>query len=298
MDKLTLALDWTPNINHVAFFLAQAEGLYEEVGLDVVLLNPADDGYATTPAKKVETGVADLALCPTESLLSYQTKAQPLDLVGVAALFREDLSAVAVLEDTDIERPSQLDGKHYASYQARYEDGIVRQMIRNNGGKGDLQISYPAKLGIWETLLSGKADATWIFVNWEGVQAAANGVALQLFRLKDYDIPYSYSPVLAASRAKVQARESVFAKFVEATRKAVGLLAHEPERVAVLQPHLPAKDQSTHLAKAWAATRPAMSPNDWGHLDPQVVQQFLDWLAEQGLEQNPIPAEQLLYPLA
>jgi len=48
----------------------------------------------------------------------------------------------------------------YASYQARYEDHIVKQMIRNDGGNGDIQITYPDKLGIWNTLLQGKVDAT------------------------------------------------------------------------------------------------------------------------------------------
>jgi hypothetical protein len=35
----------------------------------------------------------------------------------------------------------------------------------------DLNVIYQKKLGIWNTLLSGKADATWIFDNWEGIEA-------------------------------------------------------------------------------------------------------------------------------
>lgn len=37
-------------------------------------------------------------------------------------------------------------------------------------------------LGIWETLLKGEADATWIFTAWEGVEARRKGVELNTFR--------------------------------------------------------------------------------------------------------------------
>jgi hypothetical protein len=64
------------------------------------------------------------------------------------------------LGNSNINFPKELDGMTYASYQARYEDHIVKQMIRNDGGNGDIQITCPDKLGIWNTLLQGKVDAT------------------------------------------------------------------------------------------------------------------------------------------
>ena len=103
MKKLTLALDWTPNINHIGFFIARRNGFYRDIGLDVSILDPADDDYAVTPARKVESGGADTALCPTESIISYRTKPEPFDLTAIAAVFREDLSAVAVRADDGIE---------------------------------------------------------------------------------------------------------------------------------------------------------------------------------------------------
>ncbi|MFT5973166.1 MAG: ABC-type nitrate/sulfonate/bicarbonate transport system substrate-binding protein, partial [Cryomorphaceae bacterium] len=54
MDKITLALDWTPNINHIGFFVALEKGFYKELGLEVEIIDPSADNYAVTPAKKVE----------------------------------------------------------------------------------------------------------------------------------------------------------------------------------------------------------------------------------------------------
>ena len=75
-------------------------------------------------------------------------------------------------------RPKDLDGKIYASYRARYEDHIVKELIKNDGGTGDIQLIYPEKLGIWNTLLQHNADATWIFNNWEGIEAESKNIAL------------------------------------------------------------------------------------------------------------------------
>ena len=45
----------------------------------------------------------------------------------------------------------------------------------------------------------GQADATWIFTGWEGVQARRAGVGLNVFRLRDFGIPYSYPLLLVAT---------------------------------------------------------------------------------------------------
>ncbi|MEM6361809.1 MAG: ABC transporter substrate-binding protein, partial [Bacteroidota bacterium] len=91
MTKLTLALDWTPNVNHIGFLVAKERGYYSDAGLDVEIISPAVDNYQLTPAKRVELGHADFALCPMESVLSYRTKKAPFNIKAIAAIFREDV---------------------------------------------------------------------------------------------------------------------------------------------------------------------------------------------------------------
>ena len=219
MQKIVIALDWTPNINHIGFFIARELGYYQDAGLDVKIIDPSEDNYAITPAKKVETGIADFALCPMESIISYKTKSNPFNLIATATIYKEDLSAIVTLKDNGASSPKDLDNKVYASYQARYEDEIVKQMIRNDGGNGDIKIEYPEKLGIWETLLKGKSDSTWIFMNWEGVHAQEKGIDLNVFQMKDYAIPYSYSPVIAANANLISKNKSSYSAFLTASKK-------------------------------------------------------------------------------
>ncbi len=296
MTELTLALDWTPNINHIGFFVAREKRIFQSHGLNVQLLDPAADNYQITPAKKVERGEADLALCPMESVISYRTKAEPFPLKAIAALLQEDLSAIAVGPDSDIRSPKDLDGKTYASYHARYEDAIVQQMIRNDGGRGDLRISYPDKLGIWDTILQGRADATWIFLNWEGVEAESRGVELNAFNLKDYGIPYSYSPVLAADENKLEAQGEALTRFLAASKQGFLFARAEPaEGAGLLAPFLPASDRHIDLDRSLAYSAPYFGDADkWGRMDPERVQVFLNWLKQHELESHPLQAAELV----
>jgi len=296
MEKLTVALDWTPNINHIGFFVAREKGFYREHGLEVELVDPSADNYAVTPAKKVETGVADIALCPTESVISYRTKAKPFGLKAIATIFQHDLSAIAVRSDQGISSPKDLDGKRYASYQARYEDGIVQQMIRNAGGTGNIEVGYPQKLGIWDTVLNGSYDATWIFLNWEGVEAEALGAQLTYFKMADYNIPYSYSPVLATDEQKIAAKPEVYQRFLAATRIGIAACHADPtEAASILQPYVPEKDRRIDLEKALHQSLNALgNPDTWGKMHEDTVAHFLNWIREHGLETTQLRTSDLM----
>lgn len=296
MKTLKLALDWTPNVNHIGFFVAQAKGFYKDYDIDLKIISPEADNYATTPAKKVEQGLADFALCPTESLISYQTKSKPFQLVGVSSIFQKDLSAICVLKSSGIKKPKDLDGKIYASYKARYEDGIVKQMIKNDGGEGDLKISYPDKLGIWNRLVKGNADATWIFLNWEALQAEAEGIALTNFKLVDYEVPYSYSPVIAGHRENIKENQDKVNAFLKATKEGYFYAKSRPQETAeILHQFIPEHDQNIDLVEAINLSCSALGDeHTWGNMSKAKLKAFLEWLKAQGLENSNITAQSLV----
>ena len=296
MEELKIALDWTANTNHTGFFTAQALGLYANLGLDVKIITPDTDDYSTTPAKKVELGEVDFALCPFESVISYRTKKKPFDGVAIAALLREDLSAIACLADSGITSPKDLDGKIYASYEARYEDEIVRQMIKNDGGDGDLNITYPKKLGIWNTIQDRTSDATWIFMNWEGIQARNLNIALNTFQMRDFGIPYGYSPVIFAGAIQIQDRKLAYQNFLKATKKGFLYAKNNPKAVlAHLSPYIAESDKNIDLLESQIYTGQYYG-NDktWGVIELPKVTEYLIWLRDRGLEDYALPDSTLI----
>lgn len=287
--RLRLALDWTPNTNHTGFYVALARGDYERAGLTVEFILPDQDQYETTPAKRVAQGEADLAITPSESIFSYQLSGTPL--VAVAAVLARDASALVTLKQSGIDRPRDLDGKVYASYGARYEDDIVRQMIRNDGGQGQFVSRQPARLDIWKALLTNEADATWIFLPWEGVEADIEGIELNQFLLDDYNIPYGYSPVLVAHRDWAEQNIDGLHRFLTATAAGFRFAVREPDEAARLlmktakHPTLTDRnfvEQSQQLASGYYLD----GDGQWGFMHRNVWVSFANWLIRNRLLTN------------
>lgn len=296
MKKLRIALDWTPNTNHTGFFVARDKDYYKEAGIDLTILSPLQDDYSTTPAKKLELGETDLAIAPTESLISFRTKSDPFLIRAIAALLQDDVSAIATLKSSGIDRPKQLDDKSYASYGARYEDQIVKQMIKNDGGEGDLELHYPSKLGIWNTLVDGTYDATWIFTAWEGVEAENRGIDLTNFRLGDFDIPYGYSPVLCASEGAINDDSETLTKFLSATQRGFDFAISNPQEATdILKPELTDHDRRhIDLLKSQQMLNNYYKVTEqWGIMDSKVFTSFVNWLQKHDLVPNTLDADQL-----
>ena len=296
MRTLRLALDWTPNVNHIGFFIARELGFYADQGIQLSLLNPKDDNYALTPGKKLELGMADFAIAPFETVISLNNKTNPVQAVAIYAILQEDLSCIAALQSSAISSPKYLDGRIYASYKARYEDHIVREMIKNDGGEGKLNIIYPEKLGIWNTLLSGEADATWIFDNWEGIEAETKGLELQKFNLAAFNIPYGYSPVVLAENEDVVEHKELYAAFIQSTRK--GFLyarSNQQHAAEILKSHVSEYDfNNIDLHKSIAFTAPFFGEeSNAGFMLPERVQAFVQWLVDHGLEHERILSQSL-----
>lgn len=296
MENLKVALDWTPNTNHIGFLVAKELGYYNKLGLEVAILNPKEDNYNLTPGKKLESNVADFAIAPFETVISLNNKANKVNAIAVYAILQEDLSSIACLKSSNISSPKQLDGKVYASYKARYEDRIVQELIKKDGGSGNIIIKYPEKLGIWETLLRGNADATWIFNNWEGVAAAQQNMELNTFSMADYGIPYGYSPVVIAKKETLENKKEVCANFIKATK--AGFLFVKDNLIEVekiLKKQLSEKDLiSVNLKESIATTAPFFgNETTCGIMDKEKVVAFLKWLVEQKLEEKQILTQEL-----
>lgn len=297
MKTLKIALDWTPNINHIGIFVAKALGFYQDKNIDVEILSPSEDNYDLTPGKKLELDLCDFSIAPFETVISLNNKETFVDAIAVYAILQEDLSSIVTLKSSKLDRPQLLDGRIYASYKARYEDHIVREMVKNDGGSGNIQVIYPEKLGIWNTVLEGKADATWIFDNWEGVEAECKKIELNRFSLGDFGIPYGYSPVILTKKTNLTSSKNDYSAFIKATKK--GYLyaqSNASEAVNILNSYLTDYDKTNiDIEKSLNITAPFFGKeNTCGIIKSEKLTTFLQWLSDNQLE-NKLILEQTLF---
>lgn len=296
MKTITLALDWTPNVNHIGILVAKELGYYTELGIDLEIGSPLTDNYQLTPGKKLELDLATFVLAPFETVISLNNKANKVEARAIYALLQEDLSSIASLSSSKMTSPRHLDGKIYASYQARYEDKIVQELVKNDGGTGDFEISYPAKLGIWNTLLSKQANATWIFNNWEGIEAKNKNIALECWSMTDFGIPYGYSPVVITTQKTIEDEAELCEAFVKATQRGYLFASqHKEKAIAILRQFVTEEDRAAiDLTQALEATIPYFGEeNNMGFMKPERVESFLTWLVTHNLEQEQILSQSL-----
>jgi ABC-type nitrate/sulfonate/bicarbonate transport system substrate-binding protein len=296
MKTLKIALDWTPNINHIGIFVAKELGFYKENGIDIEILNPFEDAYKRTPGKKLELGFADFAIAPFETVISLNNKTNIVDAIAVYTILQEDISSIASLKSSNLDSPKLLDKKIYASYNARYEDHIVKEMVKNDGGTGNIEIVYPEKLGIWNTLLEGTADATWIFDNWEGVEAETKKIALNKFSMAEFGIPYCYSPVIIARKNLRITNQKEYALFIKATQKGYLYIAENKSKsLSILKKYLTDSDkENIDIQASIDFTTPYFgNETTCGFMKPERITAFLKWLVDHKLENQKIMSQQL-----
>ena len=108
MASLSVALDWSPNTNHIGFYVAKSNGWYCDAGLSVQLVSPHRDGYKRTPASRVADGSCDYCVTPSESVVSAHTQPPGVHkptLLAVATLQQRSTSAVVTLKSSGLDTP-------------------------------------------------------------------------------------------------------------------------------------------------------------------------------------------------
>ncbi len=303
---IRVALDWTPNTYdpclcitienpcsphsrsiHSGLYLAIEKNLYAEQNLDVQLL-PPDEDYTKTPARRLADGEVDLAICPSESCIAYNESGR-MKLQAIYAILQRDASAIASTRVTEIKA---LGEGTYGSYNAKYEDAIVRAMVKAAGGNGkDMRIkNSTGKLSLFQEVRKGEIDATWIFLPWEGVEADLDGENVHAFRPEEYGVPYGYSPVIARN-ADSSLADDALRKFVKATAKGYEYSKRESrEAVAVLGPFCRPPRTERFLEASQGSINGYYSDGSdrLGYMRPDKWEAWIKWLREQGLLEKDI----------
>src|SRR6185369_8112879 len=220
-----LALDWTPNTDHTAFFVADHEGWYADAGIRLQILP-----YATaTPETLMAAHQAECGISFQDSLTF--AAAAGADIVSVAAILQKTASAIGVLASGPLQRPRDLDGKTYAGFGYPNEVPTLKAVIQADGGRGDFTVAT-LDAAAYEALYQNKADFTIPFTAWEGVEATLRKIDLRYFQFSDYGFPEFYQVVIACDRQWLDKNPDAARRFVAATVRGLQLSNDQPDAAA------------------------------------------------------------------
>ena len=213
LTTMTLALDWTPNTNHTGIYVALAKGWYRAEGIDLKLLPYSSN---VSPDVLVSSGKADVGISATEGVVADAAVGQPV--VSIAAIIQHNTSALVTLASSGLTRPRMLDGKIYGAFGAPYENAVVGEIIKRDGGKGVFK-SVTLTVDAMQALESHRIDFVWVFEGWEVIQAQRMGVKLNVFPITDYGVADYYTPTIITGPAEIKQKPDLQRRFIAATER-------------------------------------------------------------------------------
>ena len=222
-----LALDWTPNTNHTGFFVAKANGWYDDAGVDLRVLPYA----TTTPEALIAAGQAECGISFQDALTFAAAAGAPV--VSTMAILQHTAQEIAVLASSDIGRPRDLDGRTYAGFGYPNEEPTLKSVIKADGGSGEFT-TVTLDTAAYEALFAKRADFVITFTAWEGLEAGLRDIELRTFAFTDYGFPDFYQVVLACDRRWLDREPALARAFLEATVRGFEFADEDPDGAAAL----------------------------------------------------------------
>ena len=275
-EKLTVMLEWFVNPDHAPIVVAKQLGLFEEAGLDVELIPPADP---SSVPRLVAAGQADIGVHYQPNL--YLDHAAGLPLVRIGTLVETPLNTVTVLDDGPIRSLADLKGKKIGFSVSGFEDAMLGRMLASAGlTKDDVEL-VNVNFALSPSLIAGKVDATiGGFRNFELTQMRLEGHEGRSFFPEEHGVPVYDELVFVADKAKVgDVRLPLFLAAVE--RGAIFLTNHPDEAWKLFVKAYPNLDDELNR-RAFTDTLPRFAKRP-AALDRGRYERFGKFLAESGL---------------
>lgn len=275
-DKMTLVLDWFINPDHGPVIVADELGYFDDVGLDVEIVPPADPA---DPPKMAAAGKADLAVSYQPQLHLQVAEGLPLKRVGT--LIATPLNCLLVLKDGPIHTIADLRGKKVGYSVAGTEEALLSAIL----GSADMTIDDVDLVGVnWSlspALMSGQVDATiGAYRNFELNQMEIEDVPGRCFYIEEHGVP-AYDELIYVANPDTMDPDKV-TRFLAATERATQYIVNHPEDswdvFRATSPEL--DDDLNHMAWADTVARFALRP---AALDAARYARFDAFLQKAGL---------------
>jgi len=282
-------LDWVPNTNHTGVFVAEANGYFEEAGLDVEIIQPGE----VYPEAAVASDAADFGISFQEQVTL--ARAQYVPVVSIAAVIQHNTSCFASAANLNVSSPADFEGIRYGAWGSPFEEPTLEVMMKCAGADfSKLEIVNTGWSDPLALISEKQIDMAWIFYGWQGIQAQQKGVELNVVMMENYFdcIPDYYAPVVIASENTIANRPDVVRALMKALSRGYDFAIKNPGKAAdLLLAAVPELD--AELVKAsqdWLSGYYQAEAPRWGEQKESVWQDYADWMVEYGILSDPISA--------
>jgi len=270
-DKMTLILDWFVNPDHGPILLAEELGYFEEAGLEVEVVAPADP---SDPPKMVAAGKADLAIAYQPQLHLQVEEGLPLRRVGT--LIATPLNCLLVLEDGPVKSTADLEGRKVGFSVAGVEEALLSAILAQHDlTLGDIEL-VNVNWSLSPSLMSGQVDAViGAYRNFELNQMEIEEVPGRCFYVEEEGVP-AYDELIYVANPETM-DEGMIRRFLHATERATQYIMNHPQESWEIFAGTSRELQDELNEKAWVDTFPrfATRPAALDHARYRTFERFL-----------------------
>jgi len=289
-DKMTLILDWFINPDHGPIILAEELGYFEEAGLEVEVVAPADP---SDPPKMVAAGQADLAISYQPQLHLQIENGLPLRRVGT--LVATPLNCLLVLEDGPIKSTADLAGRKVGFSVSGVEEVLLSTILGQHGLTLDDIELVSVNWSLSPSLMSRQVDAViGAYRNFELNQMEIEGVPGRCFYIEEEGIPAYDELIYVANPDRMDA--DMLRRFLHATERATQYIMNHPQESWEIFSGTSRELQDELNEMAWADTYPRFATRP-AALDHARYKRFEQFLLDAGMIENHTPVSGLAMDL-
>lgn len=288
LEKVSLMLDYTPNTNHTGLYVADQLGYFNEEGLDVEIIAPAQSGTTAS----VATNNIQFGISVQESVTLARVAGLPV--VSLAAIIQHNTSGFASPVEKNITSPKDFEGKIYGGWGSPIEQATIHSIMEAEGA--DINKLNIINIGDSDYFAAVKRDIdfAWVYYAWTGVEAELRGEPQNMIYMKDYDEALDfYTPVVITNETMINENSEQVHKFMRAVKRGYEYAIANPEEAAdLLLTAVP--DLNADLVKAsqkWLSSRYQDDASYWGEQKLSVWKGYADWMYERGFLEGELDAE-------
>jgi putative hydroxymethylpyrimidine transport system substrate-binding protein len=289
-EKLTLMLDWFPNVDHLPIYLARERGLFDRAGLRVDIVSPSDTADAL---KLAAAGKVDIAVSYQPQAVIAAAAGLPVKVVG--RLVVHPLTTLLYLEKSGLTGPGDLSGKKIGYTVPGLMDELLNAFARINGIEDYTAVHVG--FAIIPSLTSGKVAAVMgPFKTYETVTLEQRGYKAGFFELEKWGIPDYDELIFVCGPAALKAKKDAIFAFSNAVQAGIDAARADPSTaLSDYLRQLPEADRKTET-EAFARTLPYFAVTQ--QYDLRRWQRFADFSLRHGLIKRAVKTERLFPDVA
>jgi NitT/TauT family transport system substrate-binding protein/putative hydroxymethylpyrimidine transport system substrate-binding protein len=262
-ERVSLALDFTPNAVHAPLYMA---------GDALEIRKP---GSGPDSLKLVSTGKVDMGVLDIHDLAI--AREQGVDLVAVGVLVGKPLAAL--IAQPTVARPRDLEGRTVGVSGLPSDPAFLKAIVTDDGGDYAQVKQVTIGFNAVSRLLTKRVDAVPAFWNAEGVVLKARGLDAKEFRVEDYGAPPYPEVVLVTARGTLEAKRATIEAALKAIRAGVAATRKDPDRAVDLIAKASESDDTDLIRRQLDAVAPLFPPdlkapgdvlNAWADFDARI----------------------------